>query len=1310
MQHCLSLGAEAVSYPQEDYEMLTIDWTRMLKAAINLIAVLVLSSCLAVVSFGQIKSGVITGAVTDTNGAIIPGANVSITNQETNVVTNTITSDSGAFTVPYLAPGTYTLEVEKAGSGFAKYTQLNIVVSTTQTVQVPVVMTAGVSASVSVTTESATLQSSSGTVQGLVNERVVQTIPNITHNPFAYTTLQAGVVPRGLFGNTQSTTSFGIGIDGRRQASAVGINGGSAFSNDILLDGVSIQGSAWNETAVLPNQDSLQEVRVITNDFTAEYGRAQGVVVFTTKSGTNDYHGSAFYRIRNEALNANGFTNNSARVPRGPFKSNTFGGTVGGRIIRDKAFFFVSYEGLRFNRAYNYLLTVPTAAERDGDFSNTYVNVSGTAVPIKIYNPFSATRVGTTSVFNRTQFPTFTDAQGVVRTARLPASAINSFGRAILNSYPLPNRTPDDIFNTRNFFFSDNQKLTKNNVNSRVDYARGNHSFYVTYGFQRGNILTPRSWGGDNPYYSRIEFVGNQQPDNNPYFSLGDTVVLSPTLILDARIGVNRIKSDNEADIIDGYDYGQFGIPAQIQAINILPGAPPAVPVASGAFGNVSPLNFGTSLHKRERQTNTDFNASMTWTRGNWTHKFGGTYRVLLSNYIDPDDSIQIRTGPEFTRFNINADGSTTGLATGDPSRNGSGLASILLGAGSTGITPGFAIRLALAQKYFALYSQNDWRVTNRLTLNLGLRWDVQPGPTERFNHMSSIDLNATEPLFNTPGALVYPGNTIPRRNLWETDYKNFGPRFGIAWQYNDDTVLRGGYGLTYVPSNTGFNDGPGFYGAGAFTSSASGNPYGTSPAGVVIGPFNSMTVNSILDPVGPDVNDPRLYGGARRFPQDYKNGYVQQWNAFIERKLGADWVVSAGYIGSHGSRLQVVFVPLNSPQLVDPQLLSSWRDTYVATNGATNPSTQAICNPFQTLQTCNPTTLVASGPLIPYGAGNIRNRTLQRIEAAFPFPLQGDNVTLSVGNSDYHAMQLQVNRQFASGLQFNAHYTWSKQLGTTRYNAQTNQGYSDGGEINYFPYVRPDLRHLNRKITTNDAPHRLVASWVYDLPLGKGGLWDTDGTALNAIVGGWRLGGSFVAQSGFVQPISGGTNTLNNLPDRVEGVPLEVPKDLQRWYDGNTIVTLPSGRKIKPCNGCFLKYNIDAFSGRVVAGPNGQEVADIFWYGTAAATYGEFRSNPIWNVNMSLDKNFRWGERYSLNLSAQATNLLNHTQFKPGLNAAVGATVTRAFVNLTTTQADPVLKTLKVGDLQDTANTFGTYRQNAYDGRQIELAVKFRF
>ena len=1267
----------------------------------NMLFALALNVALGVVATAQIKSGAITGTVTDLAGAIIPGAAVTVINQETNVAVTAVSDATGGFTMPYLAPGRYAVNVEKSGSGFAKFSSTGINVLTAQTVQVEVRLQAGATTdTVTVTADAAVLQTTSATVQGSVNERLVQALPNITHNPFQYATLQAGVIPRGAFNNTQNTFSFGIGIDGRRQASAISINGGSAFSNDIILDGVSVQGSAWNEAAVLPSQESLQEVKTVVNNYTAEYGRAQGVIIFTTKGGSNEWHGSGFWRVRNEALNANNFADNARNIARGPFKSHTYGGTFGGRIIRDKAFFFASYEGLEFNRNYDFLKTVPTAAERAGDFSNTHVNVGGRAVPIKIFDPFNSTRIGTTSSYLRAQFPTFTDAQGLVRTSPLPANRLNQQGLAFLKAYPLPNRTPEDIYNRNNFFYRGKQEFSKNNINSRVDWSWGKHNFYGTGGIQLGRIVTPRSWGPDNQYYSRNEMAGNQQPDKNPYISVGDTWTVSPNVVIDARIGVNRIKSDNEADVFENFDYSVFGIPREILALSVIPGAPPSF--APG--GGLSPLHDGQFIHKRERQTNTDANASLTWTRGRWTHKFGGTHRVLLSNYTDPHDPFQVQTGAEYTRQNINASGSTAGLTVPDASFGGYGPASIALGAGFMEERSGFAVRLALAQKYSALYTQNDWKVSDKLTLNLGLRWDVQPGPTERFNHISALDLDQKNP-FGTTGRIIFPGVNVDRRNMWPTEWNNFGPRLGFAWQLQNSLVLRGGYGLTYIPSNTGYNDGPGFYGAGPFspaTATSSLNPgnattpYGTNPVGTLIGPFNSLAVSPIVLPIGADEKNPGIYGGlVRRFPQNYKNGYVQQWNAIFEKKFGNDWVTSLGYIGSHGSRLQVTFINIQNPQFVDPAVLTGWRNEYVASNGTVNPSTQQIPNPFQP----------ATGDLIPFGAGNIRNRTIPRIETFLPYPHHGNNIHYTVGESDYHGLQLQVTRQFSKGLQFNAHYTWSKLIEFSSYNAANNQNFSDNGSTNGFSNIRPEMWDTNRKVSTNDIPHRLVASWIYELPIGNGKLLNLGSGVANSLIGGWRVGGSFNASSGFVAPIAnGGTNTINGLPDRVSGAALEVPKELQRWYDGNTRVTLPSGRVITPCNRCFLKYNIDAFQGRIVTTPNGSVVPDLFWYGTSAATFTGLRANSAWNANMSLEKSFRAWEKLSIDLSAQATNIFNHTTFRPGINTSFGGTVIPATIT-----ANPTLN-LKLGQLQDVVNTWGSYTQNTYDPRQIEMVLKIRF
>jgi hypothetical protein len=480
-----------------------------------------------------------------------------------------------------------------------------------------------------------------------------------------------------------------------------------------------------------------------------------------------------------------------------------------------------------------------------------------------------------------------------------------------------------------------------------------------------------------------------------------------------------------------------------------------------------------------------------------------------------------------------------------------------------------------------------------------------------------------------------------------------------------------------------------------------------------------------VVPGVGADLTNPAIYGGQRRFPRDFKNGYVQQWNFFWEKSFGQNWVVSAGYLGSRGRHLEVAFVPTNSLQLIDPSLLSSWRDTYTATG--TNPGIATVCNPYQNLQTCAPNGsggVTASGPLLAYGTGNIRNRSLAFAETKFPYPLEGDNIHLSNGTSDYKALQLSVTRRFAAGLQLGANYTWSRLMAISRYNAQTNQGYGDyganNGTSNYYPYLRPEQFSLNNQISTNDVPHRLAVNWVYDLPAGRGKLLNIQGGVLNTLLGGWRVGGNFLAQSGFVEPLANGgstngtlnvNNPLNNLPDRVAGVPLEVPKALQHWYDGKTAVTLPDGRIITPCNGCFLKYNIDAFAARTVTPPGGKPLPDIFWYGNAQPSYDDLRSASRWNVNMTLEKNFKIGERYNLSLAAQATNLFNHTQFRPNINTSFGTVFLAPSAGA------------QVGQLGDKSTTWGAYQlpinnasgnnaggQAIYDPRQVELVAHFTF
>ncbi|MCI0623696.1 MAG: TonB-dependent receptor, partial [Acidobacteria bacterium] len=1169
----------------------------------------------------QVITGTLVGTVRDSSGAVVAGAKVKVTNQNTGISYEQTSNEAGNYVFPYLPPGMYRVSAESAGFRTAVSMDNSVKVSETTRVNFGLVV-GEITETIEVRGDALQLQTETSSVQNVIEERVIQTVPNITHNPFYYASLQPGVVGRASFNDTQGVAAFGIGSLGRRFFSALSINGGQAFTNDIQLDGLSTQGSAWNEAAVLPNPEGIQEVRTIINNFSAEYGRAQGVISIRTKSGTNEYHGSVFYRSRNEAFNANSFGANARGIPRDPFKVHSYGGAVGGPIQKDKAFFFVSYEGLNHKRGEDFFRTVPTERERRGDFSQTLVNVSGVPTPLRLFDPFNVTQIGP-NVFQRAEFP----------NAIIPNP--NPFMVKLFSFYGLPNRQPDDVFNTNNYFFRGLQTFSRNSVNARFDYKLGRHSIYLSGGISEGDIITPSAWGPENPFYSPPVFTGRFVNDANPYISIGDTVVFSPTLVLDLRYGINRVNANNEAGVFDNFDYDQFGIPKEIQAINALPGVAPAHHFGICCW---SPLAASGSLNKRERQTNHGLVSSMTKIHNRWTFKLGGEFRNYLSNYTDPEESFMFQSQRAWTQPLTNAVGGTVGVIT--PEIAGHDGASLLTGAGWIHVAPGRGVLSALSQKYLAFYSQNDWRASSRLTLNLGLRWELQPGPTDRFDRLSSFDAGRTNP-FATRGAFAFPGTEGYSRNLWNTHSMDFGPRVGLAYRLTQDFVIRAGYGLTYLPTNTGYFAGTFTYGADSFAAGTEPDAFGPRPAGAVVGPFSQVTR---VTPVrGADPTNPLLYGNpSPRFVRgDYLNGRVQQWNLFLERKLGSNWLVAAGYVASKGDHLPYARLPVNSDQFIGQTVLDSWRADYIARNGRGHLGNDQIPSPFQP----------AGGPLIPFG-GTLGRSTLSRRETLLPYPhFGGMQQQTSLGFSNYHALQLQVNRSLASGLLLNAHYTWSKSLGFSQTEVFTN-AFGDSGVFVIGELHRLNLRN-NYSLLTTDIPHRLLVSYVYELPFGAGKRFTPQNRVIQALVSGWRTGGVFFTQSGLPMQIVGGANgALNGRPNRLAGVPIEVPKELQRWYDGKTTVTLPSGRQIRPCNFCFLKYSSDAFQGQVVTTADGSVANDIFWYGNAALSYNDLRTFGQTNWNASLERTFRLKEGISMEFSAQATNVLNHTQFRPpGVN-----------------------------------------------------------
>ncbi len=1224
----------------------------------------------ATLGFAQIRSARIAGNISDPSGAPIPDARVEVRESQTNQSYVVSTNEAGEFVVPYLPPGDY--QVSAAKQGFSQYLQKGFALSTGQQLRVDVQLKVqSVEGRIEVVADAVNIQTENATVQGVTGEKVIQSVPNVNHNPLYYVTLQMGATPRASMSQTSGQNSFGVGINGRRQFSAVAVNGGGAFQNDFQVDGVSVVGSAWNEAAVLPNTDGLQEVRTTVNNYSAEYGRGQGVISMTTKSGTNEFRGSAFWRHRNDGFNANSFGNNARGITRPSAKVHTYGATFGGPVKKDKAFFFTSWEGLSFNEGLVFLRTVPTVQEKAGNFSQSFANVGGVATPLQLFDPYAVVNTGN-NVWTRSPIP----------NSIIPASRLNTASANLLKNYPDPNRTPDQAgFNTNNFLNGGLRTYGRNNMNSRFDYrVSERQSLYFTGGFTYGDITNSLTWGGNNLFNSATgEGFAPLITDRNPYISVGDTFVVSPTFVIDVRYGLNRIRTGSLATDTPDFDYRGAGIPADIEAAMAVRRLPNFF-VDGNSYWSV--LNNNAYMHKDERQTNHVLAGSATKISGKWTFKFGGEGRLLYSNYTDAQEAISYRLNSSFTAgANVNATGGIVGTVNNNQA--GHSYASFLLGAGQLEIGRGFNAKPAFLQEYYAIYTQNDWRPTNRLTLNFGLRWDLQPGVSDRYNRISSFDKTAKNP-FGTAGGFYFPGVTGEDRHMWETDYGNFGPRFGAAYRFGENMVLRGGYGITYLPSNTGFFNGPFNYGMQSFAPNTDAQPFGNNPAGLVVGNFAQIT--RLVQPTGSDASAPVLYGNpSPRFDRvDYPTSFVQQANLFLERKAG-NWLVAGGWSGAFGRRLALSRLSINSDQFLPDSTLADWRTNYISRNGTGHLGSDQITNPFQP----------AGASRIPF-LGNLGNASMPRNQTLWPYPHFGGMQTSQIGGfSDYNALQVQVTRNMARGLMLNGHYTWSRALEVANAEAQNNfaaEGFgSQAGNLR-------DQRQ-NRRLSSNDIPHRVVITTLFELPFGKGKSFDLKNSVANFIAGGWQLSAVWMYQKGTPLIIGGAnTNSLNGRPDRVNGQDLVLPESMQGWYDGRTAVTLPSGRTITPPAFSFLKYNPDAFVGRVIPVANGSIQRDLYWWGNAAFTYNELRNDALNNWTMSVQRVFPIRERLRLELQAHAQNLFNHTQFSPGWTTGLGGT--------------EILNNPSRGQLPGygQAAGFGARGTGTYDARNLEMVLKLRF
>jgi hypothetical protein len=982
--------------------------------------------------------GTILGRITDPSGAAIPGATVTVTNEKTNVSASTVSGADGAYNVPFLIPGPYRVEVEVPG--FRKFIQSGITVAINQRAAVNVVLQIGeVTESVSVAADAPLLETTTGGMGQVVDKKKVESLPLNGRMIFMLNQLAEGVIWQ--VPNLGASGTSGLRPFDNAGGSAWSLNGGRVSTNEFLLDGA--PDSTRGRFNFAPPVDAVQEFKVQTNTYDAMYGRTGGGVVnMTLKSGANDFHGQLWDFIRYGSFDANNTLNKATGKPRPPHQYNQFGATVTGPIRKDKTFWMFTWEGLRERVPFPVTTSVPTLAERMGDFSQSY---SDQRTPLVIYDPLTTRMEGGRLV--RDAF------QGNM----IPLTRINPVAVKILQIYPLPNIANQRLNNLVN-------PLNKGTYNYNAELVRIDHAFS-----EKSKMF--------GTYYTnhRDEFRSNNglqgtfanqgqwpQTRNNHGITLDWVYTLSPTALLNVRTGFTRFLETSFQSDVKAFDRTQLGF-------QNLPGRfMPRVDLDQYT-------GIGVGSEGRNVVDNTwSLQSNYTRTFSRHTLKFGGEYRNIRSNPATTgDNSGFFNFNRVFTRRDQNSSDSTSGNA----------VASLLLGYPANANVGDAQIR-AMQWNYWVLFVQDDVRVTPKLTLNLGLRWDYEAPVTERYNRIvrgfafdqpnpladqvRNADPSICPACANLRGGLLFAGVGGIDRGLFNPDRNNFQPRFGFAYAPNDKTVIRGGFGLYYLattqfgaqtgyflPTNYIANDLTGRVGVPEASFNTLDNPY---PNGLVL---TRGAGAGLLTQVGHGIS---FDTPSRRIP------YIYQYNFSIQREITRNIIVDVAYVGSQTRRL-AVGKGINEISIADMARGQTFLQSLVP-------------NPFV--------------GLLPLDSG-INGATVQRQQLLRPYP-QFTGITQnaqSIGQTWYNSFQFRVEKRTSYGLTFLSSYTLSKVM-----------------EQNNFLNAQDTV--MVRQLTDYDRTHRWVLSGLYELPFGRGKRWAGDASGLlNHLIGDWQIQGIYTRQSG---------------------------------------------------------------------------------------------------------------------------------------------------------------------------------------------------
>lgn len=896
----------------------------------------------------------LTGTVSDNSGAVVPSVNVQLVNTLTGEQFTAVSSSAGAYTIPLLKPGTYELKVEHAG--FKQYRETGIVIETGAASRADVRLeVGGVTEAVTVEAEAPLLKSESSSVGNVIRRETIANMPLVGRRAASLARLSGFVVQNGTGSNF---TMAG----GRGDNTNFTIDGGNA--QNILLGVATLTFD--------PPIDSLEEFNVEISNFKAELGRSGGgAVQMTTRSGTNQWHGSAYEFLRNDALDARNFF--AARKP--VLRYNQYGGSFSGPIAKNRTFFFANTEWIKTRSQQTRLLNVPAGTEIGGVF------------PGRVNDPAAAFA----------PFPNNT----------IPAARMDPVGRAIAQYYPEPN-VAGQPSRTSNYRVNN-----PTGSDAHVIVVRFDHTFSTKDRFYFRHLQNINESFQKPVFRDNTDQYGETVA--NSFFSLSPTWIhtFSPTTILEARYSWDRRKF-RPITASKG-----LGIPEKIGLRGTNPLYFPRVTITG-----LEALGRGEQERIQEPIRGDHYTSSVTKIAGKHTMKFGGEYRKSTNN----DTPLGTAGGS----FNF------------APTGTNDALASLLLGH-VTNASRDESKSIISNGATLGLFAQTDWRVTTNLTLNLGLRWDVDTPRYESTNQQNSFDRAKINPVCNCPGVITFSGRDGLSKYASGFDYNNFGPRVGFAWKVREKWVVRGGGAILYIgqyDQATPLAVRAGFSTAVNVTSPDGGNTAAIQLRnGLPPAVANDLTPGFGAVPIGqnPVFAVEFFEPGQRPIP------YLQTFNFNVQRQLPGNMVAEIGYLGTLGHKLTV---------------------TGTRTINQVEPSRMR--------------------------AGNV--------QALRPFP-QFSNVSVhspTIGNSNYHGMNLRLEKRYSRGLQFGMNYTWSKLIDDV----------NSRNELGSTPAIADfHNRRADRGLAGNNIAHRWIGNTVWELPFGKGRRMNIENRVLDAFAGGWSTG-----------------------------------------------------------------------------------------------------------------------------------------------------------------------------------------------------------